>query len=430
MNKTGPLFIYHAHRRVATLNEEGLRYDPDWLADPMAFPLSHSLPKQKAPLASSLAWPWLVNLLPEGDSRKRIAARLKISQDNDLGLLEALGSDCAGAIQIYLKGQSIPESPGPASYTRLCPENLEALATKPGSVASLLREDIRMSLAGAQDKIPVRLCEDGSLWLPRNHAPSTHLLKCPNPSFSQLVANEHFCLSLARAVGLKVVRSQIIFSPSGKPLLLLDRFDRAPGPPSPAPSKEQTNVELPWVQRFHQEDFAQALGRAHYEKYESEGGPTFSDCVGLIRQTAKRPFQEIPQLIRWFAFCLIIGNRDNHAKNLARVFEQGHWTLAPFYDLVCTRAYDGIDSSLAMTIGSQRDISRVNAKAWQDEAKTCRIGAKTLIRELQDMCQQVRDAVKQSKEQVEQSCQLAPHCLQPVVKAIHKGLRVTEQDLY
>lgn len=431
MKLNAPLFIYHAQRRVATLDARGLCYDPDWLADPLAFPLSHQLPKQKDPLSPDRAWPWLVNLLPEGDSRKRIAARLQLSQDNDLGLLAALGRDCAGAVQIYLEEQEQEHpSPGVASYNRLDAEQLQALATRPGSVASLLQGDVRMSLAGAQDKIPVRRCEDGSLWLPRNGAPSTHLLKCPNPSFAQLVANEHFCLSLAEAVGLWVAASQIITSPSGERLLLLERFDRSPSPPSPAPPKHSQSVELPWVERLHQEDFAQALGRPHYEKYQSEGGPGLAECVDLLRRSAKRPVQEIPRLIRWFVFCLIIGNRDNHAKNLARLFEDGHWTLAPFYDLVCTRAYDGIAQSLAMTIGEQRDINRVNTQAWQDEAKACRLGTKTLLREVQDMCQQIRDKLTPTRERVEKKHALEASCLDPVLRAIHKGLRATERDLY
>lgn len=425
------LLIYHEHRKIATLSEKGLCYESEWMDDPLTFPLSHSLPKQKAAHDLDRAWPWLVNLLPEGDARKRIAARLKISQDNDLQLLQALGSDCAGAVQIYVEepAQTKPDQ-RVASYTRLHSAELQALATTPGSAASLLRGDVRMSLAGAQDKVPVRLCKDQLLWLPRNGAPSTHLLKCPNPSFSQLVVNEHFCLSLARAVGLEVVHSQIILSPKGRHLLLIERFDRDLSSPSVAGSAHVSTTELPWIKRFHQEDFAQALGRAHYQKYESEGGPTLAECVGLLRSSAKRPAQEILQLLRWFIFCLVIGNRDNHAKNLARIFDQGHWKLAPFYDLVCTRAYDGIDKSLAMTIGAQRDLSRVNAKAWQAQARDCRLGHRIVLQEIQDMCQKVKDALKPTRERVQSTHKLRSEKLLPVIQAINKGLRVTEQDLY
>lgn len=425
------LFIYHAHRRVAKLDNTGLYYDTSWIADPLAFPLSHSLPKQKDAHDPTIAWPWVVNLLPEGDARKRIAARLKISQDNDLQLLRALGSDCAGAVQIYLEDQpEIASEQSQASYARLSADELQALATTPGSAASLLKGDVRMSLAGAQDKIPVRLCQDQSLWLPRNGAPSTHLLKCPNPSFSQLVVNEHFCLSLAQAVGLHVAQSQMISSPKGQRLLLIQRFDREITSPSPAPPPPQPMAQLPWVKRLHQEDFAQALGKPHYQKYESEGGPTLAECVQLLRRSAKRPAQELPQLLRWFIFCLIIGNRDNHAKNLARIFIQGHWTLAPFYDLVCTRAYEGIDQSLAMTIGTQRDLGRVNAKAWQAQAKACRLGSKILLLEVQNMCQKVQDELKPTRERVQSEYKLRSETLRAVIKAIDKGLRVTEQDLY
>lgn len=430
MKEKQPLYLWHQDRRVASLTAGGLRYDEDWIQDPDAFPLSHTLPKQSTPLSWNRAWRWLVNLLPEGDARRRIVARLQLSQDNDFELLKALGNDCAGAIRIHVDPEESGRAEPQAHYRRLQPAQLDALANQPGAVAQLLNQDIRLSLAGAQDKISVRVCEDGSLWLPLFHAPSTHLLKCPNPNFSNLVINEFYCMQLAQAIGLKVAPCQLHATPSGQWLLLLTRFDREEQPLAPSPAQDQETCQLNWVARLHQEDFAQALGRAHFEKYESEGGPSFADCIALLRSSARRPTQEMVPLMRWLIYCLVIGNRDNHAKNIARLHHQGHWTLAPFYDLVCTRAYQGLSLSLAMSIGGERDPARITESSWMMEAKRCRIGGRIFVEQVQALCQEVREHLKPTLERVVREHELDADRLSPVIKAINKGLRATERSVY
>ena len=83
-------------------------------------------------------------------------------------------------------------------------EQLDALLRKPPQrpLAANPQEGIRLSLAGAQPKLPV-VIEDGELSLPLNTAAATtHIVK-PEPSrFPGLVDNEAFCMELARAVGL------------------------------------------------------------------------------------------------------------------------------------------------------------------------------------------------------------------------------------
>jgi len=59
-------------------------------------------------------------------------------------------------------------------------------------LALVLQEgELRLSLAGAQDKLPVHIHE-GNLSLPSGNSISTHLLKISNDSFPYLVQNEFF----------------------------------------------------------------------------------------------------------------------------------------------------------------------------------------------------------------------------------------------
>ena len=56
--------------------------------------------------------------------------------------------------------------------------------------------ELRLSLAGAQDKLPVHYTQ-GEIALPTGAAASTHLLKIPSRVYPDLVQNEFYCLTLA-----------------------------------------------------------------------------------------------------------------------------------------------------------------------------------------------------------------------------------------
>ena len=74
------------------------RYDAEWLADPQAPPLFHSLPKTAEAAGDRLCKAVFGGLLPEEAQRSAVARALGISPDNTFRLLERLGGDVAGAL--------------------------------------------------------------------------------------------------------------------------------------------------------------------------------------------------------------------------------------------------------------------------------------------------------------------------------------------
>lgn len=434
MSRASELHIRHGRELVAKVDDQGLSYAEQWLERDHAFALSHSLPLQAKPHTPEAAWRWLINLLPEGEARKRITARLKISTDNDLALLRALGRDCAGAITVSeadADSRELELEPAEwVPYRPLAQSTLLDMTQSPGVVASLIGDEVRLSLAGAQDKIPVRVLDSGQLALPLDGAPSTHLLKCPNRDFAHLVDNEYLCLELARAVGLPVVEARPLLL-EGRALLLIDRFDREPPiePKLPTPTSDRDQVVYaPQLARIHQEDFAQALGHPHYEKYEAEGGPSFAGCMALVRSSARKPIAEIGPLMRWLVYCLIIGNRDNHAKNLARVRKGRYWELAPFYDLVCTTAYPRLTAKLAMRIGDTDDANALSRANWTAQAKRMKIGARLLFTIIEELCDAVEDRLPATLEAVGDALERREQ-LGGFRRAIHKGLRLARRSI-
>ena len=208
----------------------------------------------------------------------------------------------------------------------------------------------RLSLAGAQSKLPVVLTEGGGIAVPRPGEPSTHLIKPEPERFPGLAANEAFCLTLARAIGLDAVEAEWR-EVAGRPLLLVARYDRA--------GADGRTI------RMHQEDFAQALGVPSNRKYATEGGPTFRDAFALLRSAATRPAREVLKLADAAVFNLIIGNADAHAKNFSLLrTDSGEIVLSPLYDLVATHVWGELSPRLAMRFGGAATLEETRGETF------------------------------------------------------------------
>jgi len=330
------------------------RYADSYLAGEKAQPISISLPIREDPFNESLSRTWFANLLPEGEIRWQVARKLGVSERNDFDILEGIGGECAGALRI------VPESETRVPDSELVPlpwDKLEAaIASRPRtSLLVMMLQDIelRLSLAGAQDKLPVHFA-DGKLSLPIGSAASTHLLKIGTEGFEDLVRNEFYCLNLARRAGLPVPPAELAATET--PVLLVERYDRRPGPDGT-------------IIRLHQEDFCQALGVPPESKYETEGGPSLGKMFGVLARSSRSPLPDKRDLIRWVIFNFIIGNADAHAKNVSFLLgaagENSAPRLAPFYDLVCTRIYGGLSSKVAQKIGGEYRPEFLARRHWE-----------------------------------------------------------------
>jgi serine/threonine-protein kinase HipA len=77
-------------------------YDSDWVASDIGRPLSLSMPFTGAQaIRGAPVSNYFENLLPDSDAiRKRLATRFKTDTLEAFDLLEAIGRDCVGAIQL------------------------------------------------------------------------------------------------------------------------------------------------------------------------------------------------------------------------------------------------------------------------------------------------------------------------------------------
>lgn len=353
MSEQGPVLdVYLRDRLAGRLWLDARRrfvfhYDDAWGMDPKATPLSLSLPLKTEPYADDIARPFFANLLPDGEIRRLIAQRFGLSEKNDFALLKQIGGECAGAVSLLLQGEPPDKS---RSYEELAEEELHRIITElPRRPLLAGEKGIRLSLAGAQNKLPVYM-EGDKVFIAGGNSPSTHIIKPPIPGFEGSVENEAFCMTLAGRVGLLVpavfIRKQL------DTLLFVERYDR---------KRDPGGVVL----RLHQEDFCQALGILPDQKYESEGGPKLSQCFLLLRDYSTRPAADQRSLLSWVIFNAFIGNADAHAKNLAILYDEKGPRLAPFYDLLCTQVYPDLAEKYAMKIGGENRPDWLQLRHWE-----------------------------------------------------------------
>nr|WP_278434336.1 type II toxin-antitoxin system HipA family toxin [Brucella anthropi] len=350
------------------------QYADAWLGDQTTPPLSASLPKRPEQFSRRECRPFFGGLLPEESQRLVAAQALGVSPGNDFALLDRLGGDVAGALQLLPEGELPPDvtvnagaQPTPlddAGIVRI----LDALPNRPLLAGE---EGLRLSLAGAQSKVPVVVI-DGRIALPLPGQPTTHILKPPIARFKGTTENEAFVMSLAAAIGLDVapVEARTV---EGRPFLLVERYDRV-----------RDNLGV--MHRIHQEDFCQALGVPPESKYASEGGPTFKDCFELLRRVSARPATDIAKLLDAAIFNLIVGNADAHGKNYSILYDGQGPRMAPLYDLLSTVAYPDLSAKMAMRIGKRATLAEIDADGWKVFAKDAGIGFALVRRRVAEIC--------------------------------------------
>ncbi len=320
-------------------------YSSEWLENKNAFALSQQLPLERFTFVD-VAQMYFSNLLPEGKIRKILSAKFRISDDNDFQMLAQIGSECAGAISIRSE-KAKPK----IKNKRITLAEIEKNFTEQPIIQLGLKDDeIRLSLAGAQDKITL-IKNKNDFEIPLDGSASTYILKMPSRDYKNIIENEKFVTDLAELCDFKIMPSEIL-KMNRNSFLLVRRYDRI---------QNKNKIE-----RLHQEDFCQALGFSYKNKYQEEGGPSFKQCFDLVADCSELANIDLDMTLKWNIFNIAVGNCDNHGKNLSLLknAENNKWVLSPIYDLVCTRVYKTISKKQAMSVGGKFDTANLALKHW------------------------------------------------------------------
>ena len=387
------LMVWWDGRAVGELTQDeggelGFAYLAEWLADGAAPAVSASLPKRAEPFTRRECRPFFGGLLPEEETRRAVARALGISAANDFAMLDRLGGEVAGALQFLHAGETPEAAMGPWDPRPLPEDRLRALLEALPQRPLLAGEGgLRLSLAGAQTKVPVVILE-GAVALPGPNQPTTHILKPAIPRFAATTENEAFAMRLAKAVGLEVatVEARSLPSPPGPPrtYLLVQRYDRTwPG--------------LGVLRRLHQEDLCQALGIPVERKYQTEGGPNLERCFEVVRRVTARPAVEVLKLLDAVIFNALVGNADAHGKNFSILYTEAGPRLAPLYDLLCTVAYPELSPDFAMKIAGAGRLERLDADSWTRFAQQAGLGFPLVRRRVQELAEAIHEKAEEAR---------------------------------
>lgn len=356
------LTVYFHGQRVGMLSQNtfgkiSFQYDQEWIRNPFAHALSKSLPLREEAFEEKECAGYFGGLLPEDYNRELIARNIGVTAGNDYAMLKMIGGECAGAATLLDPEQELAVREH--SYHAVSLEELVSiLDTLPRKPLLAGEAEIRLSLAGAQNKLAVYSDETGFA-LPLHESPSTHILKPEAEAFPGLVANEAYCMRLAKDTGMPVASAEPIQIGTHR-CLMVQRYDRI-----------GEGIDL---QRLHQEDFCQAMGIPSRYKYQNEGGPSLEQCFQLVREASTRPAKDLITLFEAVMFNYLIGNNDAHGKNFSLLYHPSgnrlRVELAPLYDLVSTAAYPGLSPRMAMKVGSKYIPDDLRLRHWEAFWKT------------------------------------------------------------
>ena len=344
------LDVWSNDQRVGSLREADdlwrFDYDPQWMAAAGGFSLSPCLARENSAHvdgASERPVQWYFdNLLPEEALRGVLAAEARLHAEDAFGLLAHYGAESAGSLVL------LPSGTAPSQETGLRKLELKVLNQRilNMTMSSLTRDaPKKMSVAGAQHKLLV-VFKDGDLYEPLANTPSTHILKPNHPgeTYAASVVNEYFCMRVAALVGLNVPPVLRMYVP--QPVYLIERFDRQADQASGAT----------W--RRHIIDTCQLLNKSRTFKYTGATLPALASAIEHCRSKAAARLS----LYRWLVFNFLIGNNDNHLKNVSFLQGPEGVEIAPFYDMLSTQVW----ATKAMA----------NEKAtWPNEALTIPLGS-------------------------------------------------------
>ncbi len=373
------------------------RYDREWQQSAGAYPLSLAMPLAATEHGDRAIRAFLWGLMPDNpEILAWWARRYGVSRYRIVDLLAHVGEDCAGAVQFAppARADALLGRPTKRDETQsiqwITVEELEArlreLRLNPAA-GRAANDTGQFSLAGAQPKTALFQDDTGRWGIPRGRVPTTRILKPPTLGLDDLAYNEHFCLAVARALGLPAAQSRVETFGT-ETVIVVERYDRV-----------RLNGRLV---RVHQEDLCQARAVPPTRKYEADGGPGIADICESLMESSSEPELDRMRLLEAVALNWLLAASDGHAKNFSLLHAHGPQTrLAPLYDIITVLPYPQLTSgrnTVAMGIAGERLVEKITGEHWRRLARQVGIAQSDIIAMVSSLAARLPRAVEEVRD--------------------------------
>ena len=386
--------------------DASFKYSEDYLSSSTAMPISISLPLTDLEYGPEATRRFFEGLLPEGFMRRTVAEQNRTDDGDYLSILEMLGAECLGAVQIKGPDFKLVEP----SYKRLNPSMMYKLAAEGATRSADLVVEAHLSLTGASGKIGAYKDAKGKWYLPVGSAPSTHILKQSHIRYDNIVQNEQLALRAAKLLGIEVPGSEIVVADeepgagtegaralTENVLFATERYDRT------FSGAADSISGLPCPLRLHQEDMGQALGIPASGKYERPGETHMKKMFDLLKRYSADPIEDQLKLWDMIVFHALVGNTDGHVKNFSLLYDRSLKSvrLAPAYDIVSAILYDTHSSEMAFSIGGEIEWKKLNRNCFEEACKEIGLSKKLFMADLDRMAEGFNSALKEAAGSME-----------------------------
>jgi serine/threonine-protein kinase HipA len=273
--------------------------------------ISLTMPTAQTEWADGDLFPVMDMNLPEGYLFQRIVERSGKRALTKMHLLALMRDNAVGRLGYR---QGIDTAPPP-----IAPVSRDTLMR---SAASKVFEQLvdaymgqSIGVAGVQPKL--MLPSRASIPVP------DLIVKTAGADFPGLAANEHLCLSAAKAAGLRV---PVFALNDDASMLLIDRFD----------------LGSDATQRLGFEDIAALMGlRVHDRLSNRKYQGSYEDVAEVVRLMGGRHVKDnLARLHEQIVLSVMVRNGDAHLKNFGLLYDDpAHPWLSPLFDVVTTPIY-------------------------------------------------------------------------------------------
>lgn len=373
-------------------------YAAEYMNHPDSRPVSINLPFSEESFTPDRTRIFFEGLLPEGFTRKCVADWMHVDEGDYLSILAGLGSECLGAIKII---ESDKEEIQPV-YQKLSIEKVRELAREGAIESAQLVTKAHLSLTGASGKVGLYYDEENDQWyLPIGDAPSTHIVKQSHIRLKGIVLNEQLCMLTAKKLGIEIPASFIINvgnAEDGDVLFATKRYDRI----LDGESRKINGLVAPY--RLHQEDLAQAMGIPSFHKYEHNKDGYLKKVFEILRYYSSDPIADQQKLWDMEIFNYLVGNTDNHIKNLSLVYGKnlGSIRLAPAYDMISTTIYESSTRDMSISIAGKYGIDDIKRDSFEKEAEEAGLGTKMAMKRFDRMAGEFEAALRETGDALEE----------------------------